>query len=187
MATLVQFLDDPASVRMWVAAEDDPRWDDPEDHGDPKIERFGDALAAFGPRVIAEATLACAELIAPVWTIDVGDNTLFEALAAARSRDAARIADAARAVANAERLVRWAHTSDARGAAECALAAARAPTGTQLRHAALFAFRVLGWSVALATAGEVEIHQRLATVDATDDIDRCRQLVRLTVRAALVG
>ena len=188
MTPLQQFLDDPDQLRIWIPAEDDARWDDPEDHGDPKIERWARTLAAFGSHVATAATLACADLIIPAWEGDRSEPIIANAIEVARTGHP----DPTRALAALDAMegkTGAAHLHDVLRAARCALLALDPKrAAAELELAALFAFRVIGWSKHRHTAGERLLDDRLTgvVVAATDGANRTRQLVRLSVRAALL-
>ena len=186
---LATFLDDADQLRIWIPEEDDARWEDPDDHGDPMVERWGRNLAGLGPEIAVAATIACADAITVAWTIDVGTSTIDEAIDAARSSN--RIDAALARLAIDDALVKWAHTRDVWAAARCALVAARNPAraSDELRSAALFAYRVIGWSRHCVTNGERALTNKLASfaAEGTDDADRCRQTLRRVLRAALIG
>lgn len=186
---LAAFLDDPGRVRVWIPEEDDARWDDPDDHGDPKIERWARALGEISPDVALQAAIACTNTIAIVWRVDVGTSSIDAAIAAARSHQ--EIDTALSQLDTDKARAHWAHTRDAWSAARCALIAARDPdrAANELRFAALFAYRVIGWSSHRVTEGERALGDQLARLptEGTDDADRRRQTLRRCVRSALLG
>lgn len=196
---LAAYLDDPDKARIFIPAEDQARWDDELDHGDPRIERWAQGLGAWGPEVCAQATLACARFLLPVWVTELPDDPVVpQALRAATSSYAATRRQALAAI-EARGSTGWAHLQDTLRAARCALIANDPDLAPhQIADAALFAFRVVGWSsypMSRAHAsGEAALWAAILAnpifapaLALPDNADRCRQIVRLAVRDALSG
>ncbi|MEZ4451647.1 MAG: hypothetical protein R3B09_19430 [Nannocystaceae bacterium] len=196
----VDLADDP--LLGPTSPHDDPRRDDdPEDHGDPRIEGWAAALVEYGVEVAQHATIGCARLVAPVWAAGhPGDERLERALDACEARLGAGRpipAAVASAVDDAEREVRWAHEHDAVRGAQAALRAVTAPASAsvQAAHAALFALRIVGWATAPGTrsAALAGLESRLRDdPELTPCFElsparRARAIVRVALRQALRG
>ncbi|MFO0758636.1 MAG: hypothetical protein U0359_19235 [Byssovorax sp.] len=197
---LLAYLDDPDKARIFIPAEDQDRWDDENDHGDPVIERWARGLGAWGPAICARATLACAQFLEKAWVAELpGDTVVPEALRAATSPSATARQQALAALEARERTVGWAHLHDTLRAARSAILAGEPGQALyQVELAALFAFRVVSWSsypLSRAHApGEaalwaaIEANASFASALALpDNPDRCRQITRIAVRDALAG
>jgi hypothetical protein len=196
--SLAVYLDDPDKARIFIPAEDQARMEDECDHGDPKIERWAQGLVAWGPEVCAQATLACARFLLPVWVTELPDDPVVPlALQAATSSSAATRRLALAAIEAREPTVRWAHRHDTLRAARSALLVNdpdQAPY--EVTNAALFAFRVVCWSsypMSRAHAsGEAALWAAILAdpifapaLALPDNNDGCRQIVRIAVRDAL--